>query len=33
MRFFTVRGRIACQREHWDKLSFLGLHGLPIPPE
>jgi ketosteroid isomerase-like protein len=32
--FFTVRdGRIAFQRGYWDKLSFLRLHGLPIPPE
>jgi hypothetical protein len=31
--FFTVRdGRIAFQRGYWDKLSFLRLHGLPIPP-
>jgi ketosteroid isomerase-like protein len=30
--FFTVRdGRIAMQRGYWDKLSFLRLHGLPIP--
>jgi ketosteroid isomerase-like protein len=32
--FFTVRdGLIAFQRGYWDKLSFLRLHGLPIPPE
>ena len=32
--FFTVReGRIAFQRGYWDKLSFLRLNGLPIPPE
>jgi ketosteroid isomerase-like protein len=32
--FFTVReGRIAFQRGYWDKLSFLRLHGLPIPTE
>ena len=32
--FFTVRdGRIAFQRGYWDKLSFLRLHGLPVPPE
>jgi hypothetical protein len=32
-RFFTVReGRIAFQRGYWDRLSFLRLHGLPIPP-
>jgi len=31
---FTVRdGRITFQRGYWDKLSFLRLHGLPIPPE
>ena len=32
--FFTVRdARTACQRGYWDELSFLRLHGLPIPPE
>jgi limonene-1,2-epoxide hydrolase len=32
--FFTVHeGRIAFQRGYWDKLSFLRLHGLPLPPE
>jgi ketosteroid isomerase-like protein len=32
--FFTVReGRIALQRAHWDKLSFLRLHGLPLSTE
>jgi ketosteroid isomerase-like protein len=32
--FFTVAdGRIAFQRGYWDKLSFLRLHGLPIPPD
>jgi ketosteroid isomerase-like protein len=32
--FFTVRdGRIAFQRGYWDKLSFLRLHGLPIPSQ
>lgn len=32
--FFTVRdGRIAFQRGYWDKLSFLRLHGLPLPSE
>jgi ketosteroid isomerase-like protein len=31
--FFTVRdGRITFQRGYWDKLSFLRMHGLPIPP-
>lgn len=30
--FFTVLdGRIAFQRGYWDRLSFLKLHGLPIP--
>jgi len=30
---FTVHeGRIAFQRGYWDKLSFLRLHGLPVPP-
>lgn len=30
--FFRVRdGRIAFQRGYWDKLSFLRLHGLPLP--
>jgi len=32
--FFKVSdGRIAFQRGYWDKLSFLRLHCLPIPPE
>ena len=32
--FFRVTGgRIAFQRGYWDKLSFLRLHGLPIPQE
>ena len=32
--FFTVRDdRIVFQRGYWDKLSFLRLHGLPIPAE
>jgi hypothetical protein len=32
--FFHVRaGRIAFQRGYWDKLTFLGLHGLPHPQE
>jgi ketosteroid isomerase-like protein len=32
--FFTVRdGLITFQRGYWDKLSFLRLHGLPIPAE
>ena len=30
--FFQVRdGRIVFQRGYWDKLSFLRLHGLPVP--
>ena len=30
--FFTIReGRIALQRGYWDKLSYLRMHGLPIP--
>ena len=30
--FFQVRdGKIAFQRGYWDKLSFLKLHGLPLP--
>ena len=32
--FFTIReARIAFQRGYWDRLSFLRLHRLPIPPE
>lgn len=32
--FFRVRdGKIEVQRGYWDKLSFLRLHGLPIPSE
>lgn len=31
--FFQVRqGKIVRQRGYWDKLSFLRLHGLPVPP-
>jgi len=26
-----VDGKITFQRGYWDKLSFLRLHGLPIP--
>jgi hypothetical protein len=26
-----VDGQIAFQRGYWDKLSFLRLHGLPMP--
>ena len=29
--FHIVAGRIALQRGYWDKLSFLKLHGLPLP--
>lgn len=29
--FHVVDGRIAFQRGYWDKLSFLKLHGLPLP--
>ncbi len=29
--FYVVDGKIALQRGYWDKLSFLRLHGLPIP--
>lgn len=32
--FFHVRdGKIQFQRGYWDKLSFLRLHGLPLPTE
>jgi ketosteroid isomerase-like protein len=30
--FHVVDGRIAFQRGYWDKLSFLKLYGLPLPP-
>lgn len=29
--FHVVRGRIAFQRGYWDKLTFLRMHGLPVP--
>jgi limonene-1,2-epoxide hydrolase len=29
--FHVVNGKIALQRGYWDKLSFLRLHGLPVP--
>lgn len=29
--FHVVDGRIAFQRGYWDRLSFLRLHGLPVP--
>ena len=31
--FHVVNGRIAFQRGYWDKLTFLRLHGLPLPSE
>lgn len=31
--FHVVRGKIVFQRGYWDKLSFLRLHGLPLPRE
>jgi limonene-1,2-epoxide hydrolase len=31
--FFRIeQGKIAFQRGYWDKLTFLRLHGLPVPP-
>jgi hypothetical protein len=29
--FHVVAGKIVFQRGYWDKLSFLQLHGLPMP--
>ena len=29
--FHVVDGKIAFQHGYWDKLSFLRLHGLPLP--
>jgi ketosteroid isomerase-like protein len=29
--FHVIDGQIAFQRGYWDKLSFLRLHGLPMP--
>lgn len=29
--FHVVAGRIVFQRGYWDKLSFLRMHGLPLP--
>ena len=29
--FHVVKGQIRFQRGYWDKLSFLRMHGLPIP--
>lgn len=31
--FHVVDGKIVFQRGYWDKLSFLRLHGFPIPQE
>ena len=31
--FHVVGGKIQFQRGYWDKLSFLRLHGLPLPTE
>ncbi len=32
--FFQIKDdKIHLQRGYWDKLSFLKLHGLPLPPE
>ena len=31
--FHVVGGRIVFQRGYWDKLTFLRMHGLPIPSE
>jgi hypothetical protein len=30
--FHVIDGRIAFQRGYWDKLTFLRLNGLPLPP-
>jgi hypothetical protein len=30
--FHIVNDRIVLQRGYWDKLTFIRLHGLPIPP-
>lgn len=29
--FYITEGKIKLQRGYWDKLSFLRMHGLPIP--
>ncbi|HEV2170777.1 MAG TPA: hypothetical protein VGR40_07505 [Candidatus Binatus sp.] len=29
--FQVIAGKIVFQRGYWDKLSFLKLHGLPLP--
>lgn len=31
--FHVVDGKIKLQRGYWDKLSFLRMHGLPLPKE
>lgn len=31
--FHIVDGKIRFQRGYWDKLSFLRMHGLPLPTE
>lgn len=31
--FHVVNGKIVFQRGYWDKLSFLRMHGLPIPQQ
>lgn len=31
--FHIVNGEIVMQRGYWDKLSFLRLHGLPVPTD
>jgi len=31
--FHVVDGQITSQRGYWDKLSFLRLHGLPLPKQ
>ena len=31
--FHVINSKIVFQRGYWDKLSFLKLHGLPIPHE
>ena len=31
--FHVVDGRIIFQRGYWDRLSFLRMHGLPLPTE
>lgn len=31
--FHIVDGKIVFQRGYWDKLSFLRLHGLPLPED